>query len=148
MEKFSIRQVSEQLKISRDTLRYYDKQGLVCPVRGENNYRYYTRQDMFDLQYAQVLSFTGFTLSEISRLFELMRACDINNFPLILDILNEKREALAKRVRVFQSMINYIDEAGEAVPGKASMDENAMSKIDMLVARMFQELKELKEELK
>ena len=148
MEKFSIRQVSEQLKISRDTLRYYDKQGLVCPARGENNYRYYTRQDMFDLQYVQVLSFTGFTLSEISRLFELMRACDINNFPLILGILNEKRDALAKRVMVFQSMIDYIDEAGETMNGETDMDESAIAKIDMLVAKMFQELKELKEELK
>ena len=146
MENFSIRQVSNQLKISRDTLRYYDKQGLICPVRGENNYRYYTQQDMFDLQYVQVLSFTGFTLSEIRRLFELMRACDINNFPQILDILTEKREVLAKRVRVFQSMIDYIDEAEEVMINKTNMAD--MTKIEMLAVKMFQELSELKEELK
>ena len=146
MEQFSIKQVSGLLKISKDTLRYYDKQGLVCPSRGENNYRYYTRQDIFDLQYIQVLSFTGFSLSEISRLFEHMRTCDINNFPLILQILKDKREALAKHVLVFQSMINYIDGAEAAMHGKTNMED--MTKIDMLAAKMFQELTELKEELK
>lgn len=142
----SIRQVSEQLKIPKDTLRYYDKLNLVCPKRGENNYRYYTQQDVFDLQYIQVLSFTGFSLSEISQLFQYMRECNINNLPLILQILKNKREELAKRVFVFQSMIEYIDETEETMCSKKSMSD--MSKIDILVAKMFRELKELREELK
>ena len=146
MERFSIEQVSKQLNISKDTLRYYDKMGLVCPARGENNYRHYTTQDIFDLQYIQVLSFTGFALSEISQLFELMRACDIANFPLILDVLKAKREDLARRVLVFQSMVDYIDEAENTMHDKAGIED--MAKINVLVAKMFCELTKLKEELK
>ena len=148
MEQFSIRQISVMLKIPRDTLRYYDKLGLVCPVRGDNNYRYYTQQDIFDLQYIQVLSFTGFSLSEIGRLFEYMRACDINNFPLMLQILKDKKEVLAKKVLIFQTMINYINETEAVIGGKSDMDENVMTGINMLTAKMFLELKELREELK
>ena len=146
MEQFSIKQVSTRLKISKDALRYYDKLGLVCPTRGDNNYRYYTAQDMSDLQYIQVLTFTGFSLSEISHLFQLMRACDITNFPLMLQVLKSKREDLARRVAVFQSMINYIDEAEETMHSKASMAD--MAKIDALVAKMFSELTKMKGEMK
>jgi len=146
MERFSIKQVSHHLKISKDTLRYYDKLGLVRPMRGENNYRYYTQQNIFDLQYIQVFTFTGFSLSEISHLFQLMRACDIANFPLMLQLLKGKREDLAKRMTVFQSMIDYIDEAEEAMHSKTSMAD--MVKIDALVAKMFNELTKMKEEMK
>ena len=148
MGQFSIRQASIMLKIPRDTLRYYDKMGLVCPIRGDNNYRYYTQQDIFDLQYIQVLSFAGFSLSEIGRLFEYMRACDINNFPLMLQILKNKREDLAKRVLVFQSMINYIDETEAIISSETRMGENTMAKIGISLSKMLLELKELKEELK
>jgi len=146
MGQFSIKQVSMQLKISKDTLRYYDKLGLVSPTRGENKYRYYTGQDIFDLQYIQVLTFTGFSLAEIKQLFQLMRACDISNLPLILQVLQNKRENLARRVMVFQSMIDYVDEAEAAMHNRADMAD--MTKIDTLVAKMFSELTELKEELK
>jgi len=146
MDRFSIRQASEQLKISRDTLRYYDKMRLVSPTRGDNNYRYYTVQDIFDLQYVQVLSFTGFSLSEIGRLFELMRTCDIGNFSSILEVLTNKRADLARHVKVFQSMINYIDEAEEAMSNKTGAED--IAKINTLVAKMFRELCELKEEQK
>ena len=93
-----------------------------------------------------MFGFTGFSLSEINQMFQLMRACDINNFPMILEILKEKRGDLAKRVRVFQSMIEYIDEAEEAMLDKKDM--SYIAKIDMLVTKMFKEIKELREELK
>src|SRR5690625_3412814 len=46
---FTIGEVSKILNIPIDTLRYYDKIGLVHPhKRGENNYRYYDLEQ-FDL---------------------------------------------------------------------------------------------------
>lgn len=144
MKQLSIRQVSEQLQISKDTLRYYDKLKLVCPKRGENNYRYYTEQDILDLQYVQVLSFTGFTLPETGQMFQYMRACDVNNFPLILEALKGKRENLMKRVTVFQSVIEYIDMADKTMQSKNNISD--MSKINTLAAKIFEGLKELREE--
>jgi DNA-binding transcriptional MerR regulator len=145
MERLSIRQVSEQLQVSKDSLRYYDKLGIVCPKRGENNYRYYTNQDLLDLQYVQVLCFTGFTLSEVSQLIKLMKSCDANDFPLILALMKKKREGLAKRLVVFQSMIEYIDETEALYSEKAGAD---VSKINALAMKMFLEMKELREEQK
>ena len=145
MERLSIKQVSEQLQISKDTLRYYDKLKLVCPKRGENNYRYYTGEDLLDLQYIQVLSFTGFTLSEISQLFQYMRSCDADRFPFLLALMKKKKERLAKRVLVFQLMIEYFDETEAMYNNK---DESYVTKINSLSIKIFQEMKKLREDQK
>ncbi|MCL2719132.1 MAG: MerR family transcriptional regulator [Lachnospiraceae bacterium] len=143
MEKLSIQQVSELLQISKDTLRYYDKLGLVCPERGVNNYRSYTAQDVLSLQYIQVLSFTGFTLSEVKQLFGYMMSCDVENLPLIFALLKKKREELTKKVTVFQSMIEYINETEEIMCSKKS--ETDISMINATAMKMFQQMKELRE---
>ena len=143
MERLSIRQVSEQLRISKDTLRYYDKLQLVSPKRGENNYRYYTAEDMLDLQYIQVLSFTGFTLSEINQLFHYMKACDESNFPLILELMKKKKDSLVKKMAVFQYMIEYINETEALYSKKSGADA---SKINSLAINMFQKMNELRKE--
>lgn len=45
--KFSIGQVSKLFEISKDTLRYYDKIGILkLEVNETNGYRYYYEEDL------------------------------------------------------------------------------------------------------
>ena len=45
--RFLIGEVSEYLGVSRDTLRYYDKDNILKPsIIGKNGYRYYTIEDI------------------------------------------------------------------------------------------------------
>lgn len=37
----TIREIEEQLGIPRATVRYYEREGLLAPARGGNNYRDY-----------------------------------------------------------------------------------------------------------
>ncbi|MGE7826887.1 MerR family transcriptional regulator [Paenibacillus sp. NPDC093718] len=47
MEKlYSIQEVSQLLGISKDTLRYYDRIGIVSPSRENNRYRRYSKNDL------------------------------------------------------------------------------------------------------
>lgn len=48
MEKtrYRIGDVADLIGLSRDTLRYYEKRGILSSQRGENGYRYYTDQDI------------------------------------------------------------------------------------------------------
>ncbi|WP_368292823.1 MerR family transcriptional regulator [Dehalobacter sp. TBBPA1] len=101
MQTYSIQQVSNLLQISKDTLRYYDKFDLVCPKRSENRYRYYTEQDILDLRYAEVMKFSGFTLVEIRKVFQFKRAHNVNNFPEILRILDDKKMELIRKQKLF-----------------------------------------------
>ena len=39
----NIRTFAQQSGVSKDTLRFYEKTGLIVPSRGENHYRDYTQ---------------------------------------------------------------------------------------------------------
>jgi len=57
------------LGMSKDTLRYYDRIGLVSPSREENGYRRYSRDELIDLMNIQVMQYAGFSLEEIREKF-------------------------------------------------------------------------------
>lgn len=44
--KYLIGDVANLMGLSRDTLRYYEKRGLLSSEKGDNGYRYYTDQDV------------------------------------------------------------------------------------------------------
>ena len=46
----TIREIEEQLGIPRATVRYYEREGLLSPVRSGNNYRDYTEEDRRTLE--------------------------------------------------------------------------------------------------
>ena len=46
----TIREIEERLGIPRATVRYYEREGLLSPARGGNNYRDYTQEDLNTLE--------------------------------------------------------------------------------------------------
>ncbi|MUG47956.1 MerR family transcriptional regulator [Paenibacillus woosongensis] len=69
---YSVGQLSKLTKVSIRTLHYYEKLGLLNPVRGENNqYRQYGDWDIFRLQQIAILKRMNFKLSEIAVILEL-----------------------------------------------------------------------------
>ena len=63
-----IGEIAKQSGFSRDTLRYYEKIGLIQLTkeqRGENNYRIYDGRILKELALIRDLKKVGFTLSEI-----------------------------------------------------------------------------------
>lgn len=139
MNTYSIQQVSELLHIPKDTLRYYDKLGLVCPKRAENRYRYYTEQDILYLQYAEVMKFSGFTLVEIRQFFQYKRAHNVKSFPELVRILNNKKLELIRKQKLFHSMIEFISEVETVMAQKKNATD--ISKIHTLVEEIFKELR-------
>lgn len=73
MEMYTIGEVSQVCGISAKMLRYFDQIDLLKPgVRNpENGYRYYTREQIFDVFLIKRFQLLGFSLKEITRLFEL-----------------------------------------------------------------------------
>lgn len=60
------KEVEKLLSVSRSNIRFYEKEGLITPERGENNYRNYTASDIAMLKKIIVLRKLGFTVEEIS----------------------------------------------------------------------------------
>jgi MerR family Zn(II)-responsive transcriptional regulator of zntA len=59
-------------KVSRDTLRFYERHGLVTPTdRNDAGYRLYSASDVHRISFILSAKEVGFTLNEIHQLLEL-----------------------------------------------------------------------------
>lgn len=72
MRRFSVKDVVKKTGLTRETLRYYEKTGLLSPPqRGGNGYRQFTEQDLERLQFILMTKQAGFKIREIRELIGL-----------------------------------------------------------------------------
>lgn len=57
--------------VSKDTLRHYERKGLLAPRRSSNGYREYPQQALGRVRLVQRALSVGFTLDELSRLMHI-----------------------------------------------------------------------------
>ena len=63
---FSVSDFAKFSRTTKDTLLHYDKIGLLSPVlRGENNYRYYSSEQLAFVNVTRILQALGMSLAEI-----------------------------------------------------------------------------------
>ena len=62
---WTIKQTTEITGLSADTLRFYEKEGMISPKRHENGYRYYDDRDIAILKNIVVMKYARFTLAEM-----------------------------------------------------------------------------------
>ena len=68
---FTVGETARICSIPADTLRYYDKIGLIHPsVMGENGYRYYKYEDFLFLNTIKYLKKLGMPLADMKKLFD------------------------------------------------------------------------------
>lgn len=87
-----IGEIAKQSGFSRDTLRYYEKIGLIQLTkqqRGENNYRIYDGRILQELDLIKKLKNVGFTLNEIKDL-KRMGALEMISCGSIEPLVKEK----------------------------------------------------------
>ena len=69
----TIKQTAEITGLTTDTLRYYEKMGIISSKRHENGYRYYDENDISILKIIVVMKYAHFTLDEIKSMVELFK---------------------------------------------------------------------------
>ena len=91
---YSIGKVSEICNIPIKTLRYYDKINVMVPnLRQENNnYRYYSHDQMVRLFIIKRLRYLGFSLEEVKN---ILKENDIKNIEVIVE---EKRNSIKAEI--------------------------------------------------
>ncbi|MEM5493949.1 MerR family transcriptional regulator [Hoeflea sp. AS16] len=83
--------------VSRDTLRFYEKRGLIRPLRGSNGYRSYPEQTAMIVTYIRMAQRLGFTLAEIAD--ELPEGSDGEiSQERLAEVLRGKLEAVDARI--------------------------------------------------
>ena len=72
METFTIGKVAEQTQVNAQTIRYYERQGLLeTPPRTEGGFRLYTAETVQRIHFIRRAKELGFTLREIRELLAL-----------------------------------------------------------------------------
>lgn len=74
---FSIRVVSEMLKLHPQTIRHYEKQGLVQPKRTSGNIRLFSMRDVRRLRQIHSYTSTGVNLAGVMVIVELLERIDL-----------------------------------------------------------------------
>jgi MerR family transcriptional regulator, copper efflux regulator len=72
MDRLTIGEVAKQAQVRIETLRYYEKTGLIAsPPRSESNYRLYSQETVWRVQFIKRAQELGFSLKEIMELLAL-----------------------------------------------------------------------------
>lgn len=70
---FKIKQASEQTGVHLETIRYYEKQGLISPSHQQNGYRVFDEQTLAQLRFIKACRNIGFSLNNIKTLLQLQQ---------------------------------------------------------------------------
>lgn len=85
-----INEVEELLGISKANIRFYEKEGLLCPRRGENRYRDYAEEDLERLREIIILRKLGISIQEIGNI--------LNGELSLQDAMNANIAALEEQI--------------------------------------------------
>ncbi|MGW4276678.1 MerR family transcriptional regulator [Streptomyces seoulensis] len=106
----TIAEVAERTGLSHDTLRYYEKAGLIARVgRTTGNQRRYEAADLAWLEFLLRLRETGMSIADMQR-FARLRAAGDATVADRLAMLREHRAELAVRMRALRRSAGSLDD--------------------------------------
>jgi DNA-binding transcriptional MerR regulator len=123
MTELTIAEVAERTGLTRHTLRYYERDGLMLGVdRAGSGHRRYTEDDLCWIELITKLRATGMPIRDVRRYAELVRAGDGNDTAR-LELLRAHRERVREQL---DTTIIYLD----AIDAKIMYYENATESPD------------------
>ncbi len=107
-EYYTPGQVVERFEFSHDTLRYYERIGVLNPVeRASTGHRRYRTADVELLDLVRCLRDTGMSIASMRRFADLVRGGE-DTIPQRIDLLAEHDAQLAERIAVLQERQRHI----------------------------------------
>ena len=114
-----IAEVSERYGLSSDTLRYYERIGLLPPVnRAESGIRDYNDLDVRRVEFIKCMRGAGLPIEVLTEYIALVQRGD-DTIPARQAILREQRELLVARKNEMQKTLDVMDR-------KIAIYENAL----------------------
>ena len=105
----TIAEVSRKYDISQDTLRYYERIGLIPGVnRGKGGIRDYTEEDCRWVEFAKCMRGAGLSIEVLIEYLSLVQQGDCT-VAARKDLLIEQRSQLAARIEEMQQTLQRLD---------------------------------------
>lgn len=118
---FSVGEISKLTNVPIQTLRYYDKMGLLKPayINEENNYRYYSINQFIKIDLLKQCKVIGLSLKEIE---ELLR--DEITADSMIKIIAEQRKVLDEKIKELEAVKSYINFLDYRIKESKEVEEN------------------------
>ena len=105
-----IKILEQRTGLSRDTIRFYERRGLITsPRRLANGYRDYDELTLAELKFIVAASEVGFTLAEIKPAITHLKSPP-DKCQQLVDKLRERQQALRKQIMIHRKQIRRLDE--------------------------------------
>ncbi len=105
----TIKEVSEKYDISQDTLRYYERVGMIPPVtRTSGGIRDYQEEDLGWVQLAKCMRSAGLPVETMIEYVKLTQEGD-STIPARLQLLSEQKEVLIKQREKINTTIERLN---------------------------------------
>jgi MerR family mercuric resistance operon transcriptional regulator len=96
---YTISQLANAVGVPTTTLRYYERAGLLRPVRrSQGNYRLYTEQSLHRLKFIRAAQAIGFTLQDILTLLG-MESGDAESCPVVQAVIQDRLADITARLK-------------------------------------------------
>ena len=106
MNRYRISDVADLTKLSMDTLRYYEKIGLIpIPVKNNRGYKEYTDSDVQYINFIIYLKRTEMPLSEIKKYIDFYNQ---KNFEACFQLLNKHASTIEKQIEERKKVLETI----------------------------------------
>lgn len=105
----TIKEVSEKYGISADTLRYYERVGMIPPVtRNQSGLRDYTEEDLHWVGLAKCMRAAGMPVGNLVEYIRLCREGDETG-QLRLKLLEDQRDVLQQQRKQMDETLQRLD---------------------------------------
>jgi DNA-binding transcriptional MerR regulator len=124
-----ISEVSEQCGISSDTLRYYERIGLIPPVnRNKSGIRDYSELDVRRVEFIKCMRSAGLPIDALIEYYGLVQQGD-QTIEARKEILTEHREQLVAKMEEMQKTLDLLDY-------KIKVYENTLLKTERVIIQI------------
>ncbi len=117
--KLTIKRVADAAAVSIDTVRYYERTGLLeAPQRSESGYRLYRTADIERLRFIRRAKALGFTLEDIGVLLQLSKGGDRAK---VRELAKSRVETIRRNIADLQEILRVLESTVRRCRGHGSV---------------------------
>lgn len=126
----TIKEESEKTGVSSDTIRYYERIGLIPPVsRNKNGIRKFDEEDLRWIIFSRHMRSAGLTIEMLTEYISLFHQGD-KTVNARVELLKEQRRELKKRIDSMQKVLDRLDYKIENYTNHVLPSQNKLKEFD------------------
>ncbi|WP_338553178.1 MerR family transcriptional regulator [Paenibacillus sp. KS-LC4] len=108
---YTIKEAAEQSGLSEDTIRYYEKIGVLPRAERKNNtHRFYRVKDIETMKMLVCLKKTGMSLDEIRPFIGVSFINIPSDYPELVQLMLNHKQHIQRQIADLQQVLDFIDD--------------------------------------